>query len=184
MIEKLADPVSYARLREKLVFLAWHKYRIRREDAGDIFQSALATYFEVRERYEGESNQGGILVGIFNNKCLEHIDRSVRERKRLKKLMGEADPDRRNAWIDPDGRSAARSVLEQLVNREDRRGILEAIDELRPEAREMFRLLVEEGLGRRGLIEHYDLNKNTLDTRLHVFRRELRKLLRDKGVLR
>ena len=54
--------------------------------------------------------------------------------------------------------------------------------DLRPEAREMFRLLVKEEVGRKGLIEHYGLNKNTLDTRLHVFRRELKNLLRKRGL--
>jgi DNA-directed RNA polymerase specialized sigma24 family protein len=95
-----------------------------------------------------------------------------------------SDPDavRANPRIEPDGRGASQSTVEEVLRREDARQILSALAKLRPEAREMFRLLAEEDLGRKGLLEHYDLNKNTLDTRLHAFRKELRKLLADRGV--
>ena len=76
---------------------------------------------------------------------------------------------------------APKAVLEE-VQKEDAEAILGALAELLPEAREMFRLLVEEEVGRQGLIEEYGLNKNTLDTRLHVFRKELRDLLKKRGV--
>ena len=182
MIRQLTDTETFGKIHEKLVFLAWHKYRIRRGDAEDIAQTAIATYCEVRERYEGEENQYGILLGIFNNKCLEFIDRSVREKRRLKSLCETADARRENPWLDPEGRGAPKGVLEDLIHREEGRLILAAMAELRPEAREMFQLLARKRLGRKGLLAHYGVNKNTLDSRLHVFRKELRAILREKGV--
>ena len=182
MLERLADPVCHGQIRQKLVFLAWHKYKIRGEDALDIFQNTMATYVQVRSRYREEENHYGILIGIFNNKCLEFIDRSVREQKKFQKYVASPDSRGEVSWIGKNGDSAEKSVLEELINTEDRRHILNAISELRPEAREMFKLLVERGLGRQGLIRHYAINKNTLDTRLHVFRKELKNLLRKRGV--
>ena len=35
---------------------------------------------------------------------------------------------------------------------------------------------------RKVLIERYGLNKNTLDSRLHTYRKELRKLLAERGI--
>ena len=170
------------KMREKLTFLAWRKYRIAEQDARDIFQASIATYFEVRHRYSERENHTGILVGIFNNKCLEHIDRSVREARKIRNYAGDADALRENPRLEPNGRGAAESTLDRIVQQEDAEAILGALAELRPEAREMFRLLVEEEVGRQGLIEEYGLNKNTLDTRLHVFRKELRDLLKKRGV--
>jgi DNA-directed RNA polymerase specialized sigma24 family protein len=182
MIQQLSDVETFGKIREKLVYLAWHKYRIRRDFSEDIIQIAITTYCEVRGRYSGESNQYGILLGIFNKKCLEHIDRSVRERRRLEKYLTRPDNTRGNPWLDPEGNGASRGVLDDLVHREEGRLILSAIADLRPEAKEMFRLLVDEEMGRQGLLSHYGLNKNTLDSRLHVFRTELRSLLRKADV--
>ena len=182
MLKRLADPVCHDQIRQKLVFLAWHKFKIREEDSQDIFQNTMATYFQVRDRYREEENHYGILIGIFNNKCLEYIDRAVREQKKFKNFVANPRAKGESSWLGTKGGSVARSVLEDLITTEDRKHILNAISELRPEAKEMFRLLVEQGLGRQGLIHHYSINKNTLDTRLHVFRKELKNLLRKRGV--
>lgn len=182
MIQQLADPKVFDKVYEKLLFLAWHKYRIQRGDAEDIAQNAVTTYCEVRERYAEEENQYGILLGIFNNKCLEFIDAAVRDKKRMERLSATPDARRTNPWLDPEGHGAPRSVIEDLVKKENGRLILAALAEMRPEAREMFDLLAKERVGRKGLIEKYGLNKNTVDSRLHVFRKELRSLLEGKGV--
>jgi len=182
MIQQLSDTDTFRKIHEKLVYLAWHKYRIRRDFSEDIIQIAITTYCEVKERYAGEENQYGILLGIFNKKCLEHIDRSVREKRKFDKYLRRPEVHQANPWLDPEGNGASQGILEDLVNREEGRLILSAISNLRPEAREMFRLLVEEEMGRQGLINHYGVNKNTLDSRLHVFRGELRSLLRKLDV--
>jgi DNA-directed RNA polymerase specialized sigma24 family protein len=182
MIQQLADVETFRKIREKLAYLAWHKYRIRRDFSEDIIQTAIATYCEVRARYAGEENQYGILLGIFNKKCLEHIDRSVREKRKLERYLSKSDHVRGNPWLDPEGNGASQGVLDDLIHREEGRLILSAISNLRPEAKEMFRLLADEEMGRQGLIDHYGLNKNTLDSRLHVFRGELRSQLRKMDV--
>jgi DNA-directed RNA polymerase specialized sigma24 family protein len=183
MITRLADRQGYQEILTRLTNLAWRRYRIPATEAEDVAQTAIATYCEVRARYENETNQVGILYGIFRKKCLEFIDRSVRELRRLRECCRTPDAARVNPRLDPEGHGSTRPVLEDLIKREDVAIILAALDELRPEAAEMLRLLLAEDVGRQGLLERYDINPNTLDWRLHTYRNEFRKLLRRKGVL-
>jgi DNA-directed RNA polymerase specialized sigma24 family protein len=180
MIEQLSDPVTFSTLQRKLTYLAWYKYHIRIGEAEDIVQIAVAAYLQVRHRYWDQKNQFGIFRGIFCKKCLEHIDRSVRAKKKLEKYMKAPKARAANAFLQPEGFGQGNSTVNQLIRGEKGRMILEAIEEMREDAREMFDILID-GQGRKGLIARYDINKNTLDTRLHVFRKELREKLVDKG---
>ncbi len=176
------EPETMERISAKLLQVAWFRYRIPREQAEDVLQTAFAAFLSVRHRYEVEEEHPAILVGIFRKKCLEHIDRSVREKTKLRRYCNAADSARENPWIRRDRPAEAPSVIDELVRREDGRQILEAIAELRPTSRKLFALILRRGLGRKELIDELGINKNTLDSRLHVGRRELRGLLRRRGV--
>lgn len=167
--------------RARLIYLAWRRYRIPKETAEDLVQNALATFIEVRDRYAKVEEHPRVLTGVFRNKCREHIDFRVREQKKFRELASSADARREIPTVAPDGARPDQGVLDQLVRGEEAAIILEALAELRPEAREMFELIVEDGASRKDLIERYGLNKNTLDSRLHVYRRELRTLLARRG---
>lgn len=180
--EALADAQKCLRIRSKMIGLAWFRYRIPASAAEDVVQSTFAAYFEVRDRYADVADHGALLIGIFRNKCLEHIDRSVREARRLRRYAETSDAARENPWIRPRGPAESPSVVEQLVRDEDRRAIVEALGKLRPHSRELVALTVDEELARPDLIRRLGLNKNTLDSRLHVCRRELRSLLARTGV--
>jgi RNA polymerase sigma factor (sigma-70 family) len=180
---RLDDPAYSERLATKLAQLAWFRYRIRSERAEDIVQTAFATFLAVRHRYEKVADHPAILVGIFRKKCLEHIDRSVREQRKLDKYCRSADAARENPWIRPGGAGQARSVVDELIDREERGQITDAIEHLRPSSREMVSMIVEEDMGRSEMIEHLGLNKNTVDSRLHVTRRELRQALKSHDIL-
>jgi len=182
MIHRLTDRRAFESVRQKLVYLAWRKYRISAEDADDIVQNAAATYCEVRDRYAGEENQYAILIGIFYKKCLEFIDQSQRESRQMQTFCSKADARRESPWLAPEDSREKKSVLGDLVRQEDGRLILSAMAGLRPESRELFRLMVEEEFERKEMIRHFGLNKNTYDTRLRTARLELRDALRQKGV--
>lgn len=167
--------------RARLIYLAWRRYRIPRETAEDLVQNALATFLEVRDRYVRVEEHPRVLTGVFRNKCREYIDSRVREQRKFRELACSADARREIPSVAPEGERAAYGVLDQIVKGEEAAIILEALAELRPEAREMFELIVEDGASRKDLIERYGLNKNTLDSRLHVYRRELRALLAQRG---
>jgi len=182
ILDPLADPQSAERFRSKLVWLAWSRYRVTRDEAEDIVQTAFTAYLQVRERYAHVADHGAILGGIFRNKCLTHITRAGREQRRLERYCTTPDAARENPWIRPTSPAQAPSVVDELVKRETRREIRTAFAHLRPSSRRLLTLLVLRGLGRRNLIEQMGLNKNTFDSRLHACRAELRRLLRGGDV--
>jgi RNA polymerase sigma factor (sigma-70 family) len=178
----LGDSQGLETLAEKLRQLARFRYRIRPADADDVVQTTFATYLEVRHRYADAADQKAILVGIFRKKCLEYIDRSVREQRRLQRYCSTADAARENPWIKPSAPGRAPSVLEDLTHAEDRREILEVLDSLRPASRSLVDMMVHGNMGRAELIAHLGLNKNTLDSRLRTCRIELSNLLRRRAI--
>jgi DNA-directed RNA polymerase specialized sigma24 family protein len=189
MIRQLEDQQSFVKIVDKLVLLAWHRYRVPRIEAEDIAQTAVTTYLEVHERYAGEANQNAILIGIFRNKCLEHIDRSVREREKLEVYGRRLEEQRRRQRVSQGcgGGSAQRPqqpALDHLIRKEDVELILSSLGELCPDARAMLsHFVLRDGGGRKGLLAKCGLNENTLDSQIRTHRCELRRLLRRKGVI-
>jgi RNA polymerase sigma factor (sigma-70 family) len=178
-MQGVLDTGETARLQTSLVYLARRQYRITREVAEDLVQSALLTYLEVKHRYPRTEEHLRILVGIFRNKCREHIGHSVRTARKLDQLRTSVDSDGHRAVRG--GSTKEEGVLEDIVNREEGRLILQALGRLRPQAREMFRLIAEDKLSRKELMARFDVNANTLDSRLHTYRKEFRKLLVRQG---
>jgi RNA polymerase sigma factor (sigma-70 family) len=183
MNHRLKDHRAFEKVQRKLVYLAWRKYRIGATDAEDIFQNAVATYYEIKDRFDKSDNETAILVGIFYKKCLEHLDARKRESRRIKSITKNLQESGSSAWFTPENVKENRSILGELIRREDGRRILSAMASLKPESQEMFRLMVEEELGRQEMIRHFGVNKNTYDTRLRAARLELKDALQKKGVL-
>jgi RNA polymerase sigma factor (sigma-70 family) len=166
-----------ARFKSSLMYLARRRYRLSRDVAEDLVQASLLTFVEVRHRYANEAEHPQILVGIFRNKCREHIGHSVRTNR----VLGRALPLHSETLVRSTRDSSGAGLLDDLVTKEQSHSILYALQNLRPQSREMFRLITEEGLSRKQLMERFGLNANTLDSRLHSYRLELKKLL-DRGV--
>lgn len=177
-LDALSDPPSVEGIRTKLTRIAWHRYRIRATDAEDVVQGTFATYLEVRQRYGDAEDHRAILLGIFRKKCLEHIDRSVRSVRRFRKYCTNVDAARENPWIRPSAPAQTPSVLDDLVRRDARREILRAIANLGPSSRDLVGLITHKKMNRQEMIRFLQVNKNTLDSRLHLARRELREVLR------
>ncbi len=181
-LPELSDSRAMAALAESLARHARYRYRIGATDAEDLFQSAVATYLEVHKRFAEGSSHSALLFGIFRKKCLEHIDRSVREKRRIQRMCDTSDVARENPWIRPSQAGEAPSVLATLVRDEERRHILEAVAALRPSSRKLVSMIVDDGASRQDLIGLTGLNRNTLDSRLHVCRNELRERLRERSL--
>jgi len=171
------DLRSVSELREQFVRVARSRYHLRRDQAEDIAQTTFAAYLQVRHRYSHVEDHRAILAGIFRNKCLTYIDGSAREARRLKRYFSTPDAARENPWIRPGSPAQAPSVLEEIVRRETRSDIRGAIARLRPTSRQIAAMVVFDGMGRGEMIERLGLNKNTLDSRLHACRTELKRLL-------
>jgi len=180
MLPEFFDRTSFEAVRNRMVFVAWYRYRIAPTDAEDIAQTALLTYIEVRERYREESNQFGILIGIFIKKCLVFLNRSMREAQGLRRLCGHAGAATEVRGLDPKGPGGHQDILDRLIAKEDALVIRAILDRLPESTRKMFSVLLDSG--RQGLIEHYGLNPNTVDSRLHSARSDLRNRLRSEGL--
>ena len=183
MIHRLTERRAFEQVRRKMVYLAWRKYRIAAENAEDIVQTAVTTYFEVKSRYVDEENQYAILVGIFYKKCLEYIDASQRENRKIQKLRAKPESQQESPFLRPERERERTNVLGDLIRREDGSLILSALAGLKPESQELFRLMLDEDYERQDMIRHFGVNKNTYDTRLRSARLELRAELQKKGVL-
>jgi RNA polymerase sigma factor (sigma-70 family) len=171
-----------AELESKLLYLARRQFRIPRDVAADLVQSSLLVFLEVQHRYPRIEEHPQILVGIFRNKCREHIERSVRAARALNGLKASAESgDPTIAAVRARNRSNG-GVLGEVVRQEDGRRVIRAIESLRAPARELFRLITEEGLSRQELIRRLGTNPNTLDSKLHAYRKELRRILRRDGL--
>ena len=175
--EPLGDTRTVEQIRSKLLWLAWARYRVARNEAEDVVQTAFTAYLEVRDRYTAVPDHGALLSGIFRHKCLKHIERSCVERRRMRRYCSTPDAARENPWIRPDRPGQSRSVLEELIRDETRGDIRRAIARLRPSSRRLVSMVVRGRMGRGDLIRALGLNKNTLDSRLHACRTELRRLL-------
>src|SRR5262245_22345273 len=175
--EFLGDVEALESLSARLLEHAHARYRVSRADAEDVVQTTFAAYLQVRHRYEGAPDQGAILYGIFRKKCAEHIDRSVREQRRLARYLSTPDAAPENPWLRPDAPGETCAALDDILLTETRRRIREAIQELRPASRELIALIVGRDMRRQEIIERLRLNKNTFDSRLHACRAELRALL-------
>jgi DNA-directed RNA polymerase specialized sigma24 family protein len=92
------------------------------------------------------------------------------------------DVARENPWIRPSRPAQAPSVIESLIRDEERRHILAAVAALRPTSRQLASLITDDGLTRGDLLALTRLNHNTLDSRLHVCRLELRERLRERSL--
>ncbi len=171
-----------AKVEGRLLYLAWRRYRIPSYVAEDLVQSALVTFLEVKDRYPEEQDHARILVGIFRNKCREHVETCVRTERRSRAIRQAGGASWGRVLHAPDSASGDEGVLEELVRQEDASFLRRALSDLRPSAKEMFRLIVDEGASRKDLIERYGLNKNTLDSRLHTYRREFRQILSRRGI--
>lgn len=166
--------------RGRLLYLAWRWYGISREDAEDLVQAACGAFVEVEYRYPNPDEHPRILVGIYRNICRGYIRRGIQEARNRQRLKQEVE----GGSLAPLLRrtSSEDGVLHELVRQENGRLILEALGRARPPAREMFRLITEEGATRADLARHYHVNENTLDSRLHVYRMEVRRDLAGRGL--
>ena len=170
------------RIQERFLYLAWRRYRIPRGAGEDIVQTALLTFLQVKDRYPRVEEHKHILAGIFRNKCREYIDETVRASRKRRTLLAKMQGGHDEIRIPASEMTTEDGVVGELVRDEESSAIMRALAELRPPAREMFQLITEKGLSRQELIEFYDLNRNTLDSRLHAYRREFRRVLERHGI--
>lgn len=163
----------YGKLRGRLIWVAQKRYGIQPHDAEDALHNAMATYMEIGGRYPADENHGGIATGIFYKKCLEHIDRSAREQRKLQRAVGAARAGRNgSSAVVLDGEMRTPQPEEELMEAERSADVRAALAALSSEHRELVGHIAN-GASRQELIERYGVCKNTFDTRLRNLRLKL-----------
>jgi RNA polymerase sigma-70 factor (ECF subfamily) len=144
-----------------------------REDALELAQESFARAFKAMPRFKEEMPFYPWLYRITRNTCLNHLKK--------KKRHGETSLD---GMMDggfqvgsEDGAPERRSEL-----REIRDGIAEAMDQLRPEHREILTLRHVEDLSYADIAACLEIPKGTVMSRLYAARRALRKTLVEMGI--
>lgn len=176
----LRDEQKTAELSGKVCSVARSRYGILLQDAEDIFHEAVVTYLTIHDRYTGRDNHFGLLVGIFHKKCLEHLGHRERDGRVARRLVTKLKADRPTVARGEDPKGAA---VDRVIRGEDAELIRDALDQLRPEARELLLTLAEGRRTRLELIDELGINRNTFDTRLRSMRLKLRKALVRAGVI-
>jgi RNA polymerase sigma factor (sigma-70 family) len=170
----LASSALHAKLFDMVCSVVRRRYGIRAEDAEDVFQDAVVTYLEVRERYPAGANHFGLLVGISHRKALKALAGSRKRARRLELLAARVALEQR-------GRDPIHSPEWPVIRDERDAAIRKAIAALPHPARETL-LSIAEGTERRlELIARLGVNRNTFDSRLHVARTALRRDLARRG---
>jgi RNA polymerase sigma factor (sigma-70 family) len=138
-------------------------------DADDITQEAFLTLAKIAARYDGRASARPFLLGI--------AAQLVRRRKRGMGRWTQALSSLADTWRDRHG-SAVRTPEEAASTSEEMRRFDEALARLTEEKRLVFLLVEREGLSGEDVARALDIPVNTVWTRLHHARNDLRKALR------
>lgn len=168
---------DFARVEERLGYIARRRYRFRDEVASRLARSTVEVFRQRPEQPEQPEQSNEVLIRLLRGKCREHIRRQISktaQQNAIRDVMPRADVPV----------ALASGALDGLSSRDARQLVLEAIAELRPRAREAFQFL-HRGATRIDLldsIERLGINKTTMDSRLSAYRDEFCRILARCGM--
>lgn len=144
--------------------------------AEDLTQESLIKAFRALDTFDPERKLSSWLFKIAHNTTLDHLRRRSLDTVSLEPGEDEA-PDRRSSWADPRAENPEhRAAMGDLAQ-----AIEDALDELRPEYREVVVLRYQEGLAYHEIAEILDLPMGTVKTHIHRSRHQLVEILTAAG---
>ncbi len=128
------------------------KYNLTYEDSfsaySDAFLSAVLNI--VAQRFDGRSSIKTYLFQIFSNKCIDLVRKNTTNKQQVFKTM--EMPELMNQLPD-----AARTVVEKMMNREQRLAVKENLEKIGDRCKELL-LLFEDGYTDKEIAEHLQYN--------------------------
>ncbi|MDY7094925.1 MAG: sigma-70 family RNA polymerase sigma factor [Acidobacteriota bacterium] len=144
--------------------------------AEDLTQESFIKAFRALATFDPSRKLASWLFKIAHNTTLDHLRRRSLDTVPLEPGEDEA-PDRRSQWADPHAESPEhRASMGDLAE-----AIEAALDQLRPEYREIVVLRYQEGLAYQEIAEILDLPMGTVKTHIHRSRRQLAEILSEEG---
>lgn len=146
------------------------------DDAADAVQDAFVRAYRGLDGLEDGRPFGPWFRAILRNRCLDEL-RSARRRREVSREAGRENGRRAR------GRRGARQpdAPERLEREELGRILRSALEELSPEKRAVLVLREMEEMSYDGIAEELGLSTGTVSSRLHHARRELRRVLEERG---
>lgn len=144
--------------------------------AEDLAQESFIKAFRALSTFDPERKLSSWLFKIAHNTTLDHLRRRNLETVPLEP-GGDQDSDRQSSWQDTEALSPERSAeMSDLAE-----AIESALDQLRPEYREVVALRYQEGLAYQEIAEILDLPMGTVKTHIHRARRQMAEILTAGG---
>tara|TARA_R110002049_G_scaffold288423_1_gene470855 strand:- start:24952 stop:25506 length:555 start_codon:yes stop_codon:yes gene_type:complete len=133
------------------------------QDADDLTQQVYMRAFSKLSQFSGDSKFETWLYRLATNEALQHLRRE--KHRRTKELI-----------VEP-----AMGATDQVEQDERVEMVRHALDQLDPELRAIFTLKEESGLSYQEIAQTLDIPEGTVGSRLTRARRELRRLVEDRG---
>lgn len=155
---------------EKSLFSYILKYTHNREAAEDVFQKTWFKAIRGLRDYKEQGSFGSWIFGIAHNNCIDHF------RKNSKKQI---DDNISEQGIDILENKIAINPETQLVQKEGRNQLKQAIQELPEEQKQVVLLRLYGGLPFKEIAEKCECSINTVLGRMHYAVRNLKKMARN-----
>lgn len=133
------------------------------QDADDLTQHVYVRAFSKLNQFSGDSKFETWLYRLATNEALQHLRRE--KHRRTKELIVEPEME----------------ATDQVEQDERVAMVRQALDQLDPELRAIFTLKEESGLSYQEIAQTLDIPEGTVGSRLTRARRELRRLVEDRG---
>ena len=152
-----------------------------REDlCAEVFAELLHDDCRALRRFRGHARLSTWLVTITRRTCHRHFRRRWREPLSLESPSAARD-DTRLSPQEP-ATSDSSDALRQLIRREERGAVRQALQQLKPSDRQVLQLFYAENLPYAEIGRRLGISINTVGPKLHRAQRRLQRLLQPKDI--
>ncbi|MFO7890628.1 MAG: sigma-70 family RNA polymerase sigma factor [bacterium] len=155
---------------EKPLFSYIFKYTHNRETAEDVFQKTWFKAIRGLRDYKEQGSFGSWIFGIAHNNCIDHFRKSFKR---------QIDDNISDQGMDVLEDKITINPEEQLVQKEDRDQLKQAIKELPEEQKQVILLRLYGELPFKEIAEKCECSINTVLGRMHYAVRNLKKMARN-----
>ncbi len=165
---------------ERKVYAVAYGFLRNPEDALDIVQEAFIKVHRYLPKFEGQSAFYTWLYRITANLCIDHTRRKKRKRdvEYDDRLRHDADAE----VAGPISGQMGREQVSAVSDREIRTAFLSSLEELSDKHRAVIVMREVQGLSYAEMAEAMECSKGTIMSRLFHARRNMQKLLAERGV--
>ncbi len=181
LIKKVIDKDDFAfealvKRYEKLVYSVSYRMMNNKEDAEDITQIVFIKVYKKIESFKENQSFKAWICTIASNACIDEI----RSRKNKQTYSLDKNLEGDDGEFKADIPSSEETPEEVIINKEKRQVILDSINELKEESRQLIILRDVQGLSYDEIAEQLDLKLGTVKSKIARSRTKLQKIIESK----